>query len=98
MKKWLFYQPETDIKAKVMLIYHRQPTQEEIQEVGLPYIETENYHEPEQRFGKTGLPYVNPQTGEYFVEYVDRPLSTEEEREKRISDLENLVMELSLEG
>ena len=98
MKKWLFYQPETDIKAKVMLIYHRQPTQEEIQEVGLPYIETENYHEPEQRFGKTGLPYVNPQTGEYFVEYVDRPLSTEEEREKLISDLEILVMELSLEG
>ena len=95
--KWLFYEKETDTRAKVMLIYHRQPTQEEIQEVGLPYIETENFYEPEQKFGKTGLPYVNPQTGEYWVEYVDRPLSTEEEREQRLSELEILVMELSLE-
>lgn len=75
--KWLFYEKETDIKAKVMLIYYETPPKELLD--GGNYITIEDIPEPEQVKGKSALPYCNPQTKEVWYEYVDKPLSSEEQ-------------------
>ena len=75
--KWLFYEKETDIKAKVMLIYHVEPPEELISKGN--YIKVENVPEPRQVKGKSVLPYCNPETKEVWYEYVDKPLAPEEQ-------------------
>ncbi len=75
--KWLFYEKETDTKAKVMLIYNVEPPEELISNGN--YIKVENVPEPIQVKGKSTLPYCNPETKEVWYEYVDKPLSSEEQ-------------------
>lgn len=75
--KWLFYEKETDIKAKVMLIYYETPPKELLD--GGNYIKVENVPEPRQVKGKSILPYCNPETKEVWYEYVDKPLVLEEQ-------------------
>lgn len=44
--------------------------------------------EPTPQDGKMALLYINPITKELWYEYVDRPLTSEEETKKRITQLE----------
>lgn len=78
--RYLFYEKETDTRAKVMLIYYETPPKELLD--GGNYITIENISEPEQVKGKAALPYCNPQTSEFWYEYVDRPLTSEEQSEE----------------
>jgi len=75
--KWLFYEKETDTRAKVMLIYYETPPKELLD--GGNYITVANIEEPEQKTGKSALPYCNPETGDFWYEYVDIPLAPEEQ-------------------
>ena len=88
--KWLFFKEETDSKAKVVLIYNIEPPEELINKGN--YIMIESVPKAEQIAGKSALPYCNPQTGEFWYEYVDRPLTEKE----KITELENAVLELSI--
>lgn len=78
--KYLFYEKETDTRAKVMLIYYETPPKELLD--GGNYITIEDIPKPEQVKGKAALPYCNPQTSEFWYEYVDRPLTSEEQSEE----------------
>jgi hypothetical protein len=98
---YLFYENETPTKAKVMLIYHVEPPQE-LKNNG-NYITVAAMPEAEQQAGKTALPYCNPQTGEVWYEYVDRPLTPEEmvnakiqEQQAQIEGLTSLLGEVLL--
>ena len=92
----VFYEKETDTKAKITMI-HNQPHDNKN---GLPReqidkgIEKTEMPIKEDKRGKIALPYINPRTGEIWYEYVDRPL-TEEERlnnlEARIEKLEKSI-------
>ncbi|MBU5439314.1 hypothetical protein KQI42_14920 [Tissierella sp. MSJ-40] len=90
---YLFYEKETDTRAKVMLIYYTEPPQELMDRGN--YIMVENLIEPNVIEGKTSLPYCNPQTGEFWYEYVDRPLAEEEINSKKLNELEGTIMELT---
>ena len=92
--KWLFYEKETDTRAKVVLIYHVEPPEELLNKGN--YITATNIEEPEQKTGKTALPYCNPQTGEFWYEYVDRPLTQEEILNQKIQSQEQAIAELTL--
>ena len=48
-------------KSKGVLIYHVEPPEELLNKGN--YITTTNIEEPEQKQGKTALPYCNPETG-----------------------------------
>lgn len=78
--KWLFYEKETNTRAKVVLIYHVEPPEELLNKGN--YITATNIEEPEQKTGKTALPYCNPEAKEVWYEYVDKPLSSEEQLEE----------------
>ncbi len=96
---WFFAKPETDTKARVNLIYNVEPPQELKDRTDLVMVEGERI-EKENRKGKKALPYVNPQTGEFWYEYVDRPLTQDEilaEQDERIDLLLRIELE-SLEG
>ena len=90
--KWLFYEKETDTKAKVMMIYNVEPPKELISNGN--YITVDNIEEPEQKTGKTALPYCNPETGDFWYEYVDKPLSSEEQLQEQINALNIAIAEI----
>ncbi len=92
--KWLFYEEETDIKAKVMLIYNVEPPEELISKGN--YITATNIEEPEQKTGKNALPYCNPETGDFWYEYIDRPLTPEELANQKIQEQQAQIDELTL--
>ena len=92
--KWLFYEKETDIKAKVMLIYYETPPKELLD--GGNYITIEDIPEPEQVKGKSALPYCNPETGDFWYEYIDRPLTQEELANQKIQEQQTQINELTL--
>ena len=77
--KYLFYEKETETRAKIMLIYHVEPPRELLDNGN--YITLNELPTPEIIEGKTELPYCNPQTGEFWYEYIDRPLTEEEKIE-----------------
>lgn len=95
--KWLFYQKETSERGRIVLIYHQEPTEEDIQSIGLPYVESDNYSQSEKQFGKKENYYVNPQTGDVWVEYSDRELTEEEEQELILENLQTQQDALTLE-
>lgn len=86
----LFYEPETETRAKVMLIHYAPEQLDEATRAR--GIEVAEVPQPEEIEGKIALPYVNPQTGEFWYEYVDRELTPEE----RIAQLEQALLELSM--
>jgi hypothetical protein len=57
-------------------------------------IEVDTIPEPKLLFGKDFIHYVNPETKEQWYEYIDRPLTLNEEREKRLSDLETIILQM----
>ena len=91
--KWLFYEKETNTRAKVVLIYHVEPPEELLNKGN--YITATNIEEPEQKTGKTALPYCNPETGDFWYEYVDRPLTQEEILNQKIQNQEQAIAELT---
>lgn len=86
----VFYQTEAEGRARVTLI-HYMPEQldESIRAQG---IEVTEIPEPMTVEGKIAVPYVNPQTGEFWYEYVDKELTPEE----RIAQLERALLELTI--
>ncbi len=101
--KWLFYEKETNTRAKVVLIYHVEPPEELLNKGN--YITATNIEEPEQKTGKIALPYCNPETGDFWYEYVDKPLTPEElanqkirERQAQIDELTLLIGDMMLGG
>lgn len=91
---YLFYEPETDEKARVVLIYNIEPP-EELRNKSYFEVDTVPDPDPEQQVGKTALPYCNPKTKEFWYEYVDRPLTIEELTSNRVTELEEAILELS---
>ncbi len=97
--KWLFYENETSTRAKVILIYSVEPPEELISNGN--YITVDSYSEAERQVGKSALPYCNPQTGEFWYEYVDRTLTPEEKLESQQEQIDQLTIMLGdvlLEG
>lgn len=92
--KWLFYEKETNTRAKVVLIYHVEPPEELLNKGN--YITVTNIEEPEQKTGKTALPYYNPETGDFWYEYVDKPLTPEELANQKIQEQQAQIDELTL--
>jgi hypothetical protein len=62
--KYLFYEKETDTKAKVMLIYNVEPPKEILNKDN--YIVVDDM--PENKYGNFALPYCNPKTNEFWWE------------------------------
>ncbi len=94
---WFFAKPETDTKARVNLIYNVEPPQELKDRTDLVMVEGERV-EKENKKGKSALPYVNPQTGEFWYEYVDRPLTQEEiieEQSEQIAEQGRQIRDIS---
>ena len=92
--KWLFYEKETDTRAKVLLIYSVEPPRELI-DIG-NYITVENVPSAEQKIGKSALPYCNPQTNEFWYEYIDRSLTLEEIANVKIEEQQAHIDELTI--
>jgi len=96
---YLFYKQENENKAFVELIYYQQP--ESVQDVLLNYdgyLIKDEIPKEEYLVGKISKLYCNPQTGELWYEYVDRPLTTDEianqklqENEQRLADIEAAI-------
>jgi hypothetical protein len=86
----VFYEPEEQGRARVMLIHYMPEQLEPARRA--QGIELDEIPEPEVREGKAPLPYINPQTGEFWYEYVDRPLTPEES----IPLLEQAILELTM--
>ena len=86
--KYLFYEKETETKAKVVLIYHEQPPQEMLESGN--FVQKEIVEEPEMLKGKSAMPYCNPETSDFWYEYKDRPLTEEEvETQEAIEKIED---------
>lgn len=91
--RWLFYEKESDTRAKVTLIYYAEPP-EELTSAG-NFIAVDNMAEPEKIDGKVALPYCNPQDGTMWYEYVDVPETPEIQRIKELES-QNAQMLLAL--
>ena len=91
---YLFYEKESEERAKVVLIYHVEPPQNLLN--SRDYITVDEVQEPEQKEGKSPLLYCNPQTGDVWYEYVDRPLTPEETLNKKLEEQQSQIEELTL--
>lgn len=89
---YLFYEKESETRGKVMLMYNVTPPSELLAQ---PHIVLDIMPEPDVVAGKIGLPYVNPQTGEFFYEYIDNSAVTDGER-IAVLETENLQLETKL--
>lgn len=76
---YLFFEKETETRAVVTLMYHVTPPPEFD---GVPRIEVEEMPLPEPTFAKDAIMYANPTTGEVWFEYIDRPLTPQEENQR----------------
>jgi hypothetical protein len=54
--------------------------------------------EPQQIEGKIPVMYYNPQTNNVYYEYIDRPLTPEEELRQRIELMQQALDDLILGG
>jgi hypothetical protein len=93
---WLIYEKETDTRAVVALLTH-QPTEEQKLN-GFPVNDAPDV--PYQ-IGKISVLYTNPQTQELWFEYVDRPLTIEEQfvkQQERIDLMQSALDDLILGG
>ncbi|MEW9096401.1 MAG: hypothetical protein AB2417_15090 [Clostridiaceae bacterium] len=88
---YLFYEKETDTKGRVVLIYSVTPPQELLSQ---PHILMEIIPTSDNIVGKSSLPYINPQTGEFWYEYIDRPLTPEEIANQKVSELESMIADI----
>lgn len=86
----VFYEKETDTRAKVTLIHYQPDLLDE--ERRAEGIEVENIPEKENLKGKTALPYINPETAEFWYEYIDRPLTSEEVAEEYQNEVDSIKM------
>ena len=90
----LFTTVETEYRAKVASIHYKpELLQAEVLAKGI--LVDAVPEEPKQE-GKTQVLYINPTTEEMWYEYIDKPLSSEERLENRLSLLEdkiNLILE-----
>ena len=85
--KYLFYEKETDTKAKVDLIYYQTPSQELLER---EHVEIEEIPEPENQLRKVSVLYCNPQTKEVWYEY------EEEKREDEMKNLNEQIQALNI--
>lgn len=77
----------TETKAKVLAVYTDDTNINTVAIAELP--------EPESQLGKNSELFINPNTGELFYEYIDKPLTeTEQVLQQRISDLETVILQL----
>lgn len=88
--KYLFYEKESDTKAKVMLIYHETPPEDLLTKGN--HITIDTLPEPEHVKGKMALPYCNPETGEFWYEYADVEMT---DADQKIDELRQRVADLS---
>lgn len=70
-------------------------TEEELRQIGALVDEIP---EPEQIEGKIAVMYYNPQTNSVYYEYIDRPLTPEEELRQRIELMQQALDNLLLGG
>lgn len=91
---WIFYEKETETKARVFLIYNVEPPQELLDTK--EYIEVPVVPTPTRKEGKSAVLYCNPETKELWYEYVNRPLTSEELLNKKIQEQEQAIAELTL--
>ena len=94
---YLFYKQENENKAFVELIYYQQP--ESVQDVLLNYdgyLIKDEIPKEEYLVGKISKLYCNPQTGELWYEYVDRPLTSEEIANQKLVEQQAQIDELTL--
>ena len=70
-------------------------TEEELRQIGALVDEIP---EPEQIEGKIAVMYYNPQTNSFYYEYIDRPLTPEEEIQQRIELMQKVLDDLLLGG
>lgn len=91
--KYLFYEKETDTKAKVTLIYHVEPPVELTNKGS--YITVNNIPEPEHIEGKAPILHCNPKIKELWYKYENIPLTEVELQKEKIQELENALMEMS---
>lgn len=97
--RWYFYELTEPAKGKVFLIYHRQPTEEELAEINAPFVALSAIPDPVVYKGKSPVLFVNPDNSEAWYEYVDRPLTQEEVIEEQNSKIDTLLMmQLEKEG
>lgn len=81
----VFYERESNTRGKVTFIHYMpdDPKEGLPEEVKAKGIRIDSIPEPPQpQPGKSAIPYVNPQTGEFWYELIDRPLTPEEHMEE----------------
>ncbi|MFS1511761.1 hypothetical protein VQL36_04890 [Chengkuizengella sp. SCS-71B] len=91
----VFYERETAERGKVGVIHHQPhllPASKRAEG-----IEVESIPEPIKEQGKRGVLYVNPLTSELWYEYVDVPLTTDEELENLKETVDMILLD-SLAG
>ena len=93
--KFLWIDKISEEKAKVAGV-HYQPDQLSEETLAKGIIVDEVIALPlEVPIGKSAVRYINPQTKEQWVEYVDRELTEDEKMRQKIELLEGSVMELT---
>jgi len=91
---YLFYKKITNDKAIVDIIYYVQPSEIEIASLMMyhdGYLAKDDILTPQLIKNKQPILYYNPETEKLWYEYVDVPLTKEEDLEQRISDLEAAI-------
>lgn len=89
--KWLFYDKESEVRARVLLTYSQEPSNKDMYD---GYIEVENLIEGEEQQGKLKETYCNPTTNEVWYEYTDKPLNPEDELEQLKQQLQTTQNDL----
>jgi len=79
-----------DDQNRITLIHNApEKLSDDVKEQGLE-VNSDDIPEKENRYGQRAVRYIDPDTGDMWVEYEDRPLNEEEraeELEKSIDDL-----------
>lgn len=76
----------SDVAYKI-LVGENNPIVSNLIELDVPDIDA-------TKVGMTGTLYINPQSNDLWYEYVTTPLSPDELRDKRLSDLEIAIAQL----
>lgn len=85
MKKYLFYEKESETRATINLIYNVVPPQELLDDEN--WIKVDELPKPEPLVGKSMITVCNPVTQEIWYEYEDIPKSPEVEEREAIKTL-----------
>ena len=76
-----------DNENRITLIHNApEKLSEEVKEQGLE-VNSDDIPEKENRYGQRAVRYIDPDTGDMWVEYEDRPLTPEEKTQQYISKL-----------